>query len=387
MKAAEDRPIAAAAILLCGRVFLAGVLSLSMTQQSAATRDFIGYWAAAQQIVHGADPYSHEEVLRLEKAVGLGNLQIKITPSPPVGLALVLPLGFLGAKAGLVFWMILELGCAALAFWAIWAMHGRPVSRLHLFGFLFAPLLACFMAGQLGVFFLLGLALFLLWHETHPFWAGAALLPMSLKPHLFLPVALILLAWVVVRRKPWILVGLFVAMAASFGLVLAFDPQVWAQYVAMANAGLMHDRFAPTLSAYLREDLAPRAVWLEYLPTAVACVWAVFYFWSRRACWDWTQHGLLVVLIGVLCAPYAWLTDEAVLLPAVLAGVYRARATGRAVVPIALFSAVALVELYANVRITAWYYTWTTPAWLAWWLYAMRPADDDARSAEQSTNT
>ena len=93
------------------------------------------------------------------------------------------------------------------------------------------------------------------------------------------------------------------------------------------------------------------------------------------------------MLIGVLCAPYAWLTDEAVLFPAVLIGVYRARATGRSIVPIALFSAVALVELYANVRITAWYYTWTTPAWLAWWLYAMRPADDDARSAEHSTNT
>jgi hypothetical protein len=386
MKAAKGRPIAAAAILSCGLVFLAASLSLSLTQQSAATRDFIGYWAAGQQIVHGANPYDAKEVLRLEQAVGLGNLQIKLTPSPPVGLALVLPLGFLGAKAGLVFWMILELGCAALAFWAIWALHGRPASRLHLFGFLFAPLLACFMAGQLGVFFLLGLALFLSWHETQPFWAGAALLPMTLKPHLFLPIALVLLAWIVLRRRPRIVVGLLAAMATSFALVLAFDPHLWAQYLAMMHAGLMHDRFAPTLSAYLREDFAPRVVWLEYLPTAVACVWAVFYFWSRRARWEWTLHGLLVVLIGVLCAPYAWLTDEAVLLPAVLAGVYRARATDRSVVPIALVSAVALVELYANVRITAWYYTWTTPAWLAWWLYAMRPADDDARSAEQSTN-
>jgi hypothetical protein len=372
MTSPGKRPVAVAGILLAGLALMACVFSLSLTEKSAAERDFIGYWAAGQQLVHGANPYDADEVLRLEKAVGLGSLQIKITPSPPVGLALVLPLGFFSAKAGLVFWMLAELVCAALAMGAIWALHGRPDSRLHLFGFLFAPLLACLWAGQLGIFLLLGLTLFLLWHEAHPFWAGVALLPMTLKPHLFLPVALALLLWVVARRKFAIVAGLLAGMAVSFALVLAFDRHAWTQYEAMMHAGLLQDRFAPTLSAYLREDLAPRAVWLEYLPTALACAWAAFYFWTRRARWDWMQHGLLVVLIGMLCAPYAWLTDEAVVLPAVLAGVYRARATGRSVAPIILFSAVALVELYASVRITAWYYTWTTPAWLAWWLYASR---------------
>jgi hypothetical protein len=383
MNNGRGRRIAAAGILLAGLVLLAGVFSLSLTERSAAERDFIGYWAAGQQLVHGANPYDANEVLRLEKSVGLGNLQIKITPSPPLGLALVLPLGFLSAKAGLIFWMLAELACVGVALGGIWVLHGRPDSRLHLFGFLFAPVLACIWAGQLGVFLLLGLTLFLLWHETRPFWAGAALLPMTLKPHLFLPVALLLLAWIVARRKFGILAGLLAALAASFALVLAFDPRVWAQYVAMMQAGLLHDRFAPTLSAYLREYIAPRAVWLEYLPTALACVWASIFFWLRRPRWDWMQEGLLVVLVGVLCAPYAWFTDEAVLLPAVLAGVYRARATGRSVVPIVLFSAVALVELYANVRITAWYYTWTTPAWLAWWLYANRAPKDLAHPAEE----
>ena len=82
------------------------------------------------------------------------------------------------------------------------------------------------------------------------------------------------------------------------------------------------------------------------------------------------QHGMLVLIVGVLCAPYAWVTDETVLLPAVLLGVYCARATGRSLIPIALITAIALVELYANIRITSWYYVWTTPAWLAWFVYA-----------------
>ena len=377
------RILAVGGIILCGLVLLGAIFDLSLTEQSAATRDFIGYWAAGQQIVHGADPYNADRVLQLEKAVGLGNLQIKITPSPPIGLVLVLPLGFLSAKSGLVLWMLVELACLSLSLWAVWQLAGKPPSRLHLLGYLFAPALACFMAGQIGIFLLLGLSLFLLWRETRPFLAGAALLPMTLKPHLFCQ-----LRW-------------FSSFGQSCGADRASSsacsqPQpsasrwssasirsILTQYTAMLHSNLIQDRFAPTLSAYLRWDIAPAAVWLEYLPTALATLWALGYFWSRRARWDWLQDGLLVVLVGVMCAPYAWLTDEAVLLPAVLLGIYRARATGRSLLPIALFAAVALIELYANVRITSWYYTWTAPAWLAWFVYATQGSvKSGARSTE-----
>jgi hypothetical protein len=364
------RPLAAVGIIASGLCLLTAIFSLGLTEQNAASRDFIGYWAAGQQIAHGANPYDVGHVLRMEKAVGLGNLQIKITPSPPIGLALVIPLGFLGAKSGLVFWSVAQLACLSIALWIVWLLEGKPSTRIHLFGYLFAPALACLMAGQLGILCLLGVSVFLLWHERQPFFAGAALLPLTLKPHLFLAVGLGLLFWVVWRRSPSILAGLVAAMAVSFGVVLLFDPEIWAQYTAMMRSNLMQDRFAPTLSAYFRWDISPARVWLEYLPAATACVWALWYFWTRRDRWNWIDHGLLVLLVSVMCAPYAWLTDEAVLLPAVLVGVYRAIEARRSLLPIAIFAAVALIELYANVRITSWYYTWTTPAWLGWYLYA-----------------
>ena len=188
----SSRRILAAGIIVAGAVILAAVFALSLQEKDAAARDYIGYWAAGRQIVRGADPYNVDEVLHLEKSVGLGDLQIKITPSPPVGLAVVIPLGFLGARNGLLFWMMLQIACLSIALWLIWRLAGSPSSRLHLFGYLFAPAVACLMAGQLGVFFLLGVALFLSWRETRPWLAGAALLPMTLKPHLFLPVALAL---------------------------------------------------------------------------------------------------------------------------------------------------------------------------------------------------
>lgn len=366
----SSRRILAAGIIVAGAVILAAVFALSLQEKDAATRDFIGYWAAGQQIVHGANPYNVDEVLHLEKSVGLGDLQIKITPSPPVGLAVVIPLGFLGARNGLLFWMLLQIACLSIALWLVWRLAGRPQSRLHLFGYLFAPAVACLMAGQLGIFFLLGVSLFLFWQETRPWLAGAALLPMTLKPHLFLPVTLALFLWIIMRRKPQIIGGLIAASAISYAIVLAFDPHAGSQFIAMMHSDIMQGRFAPTLSAYLRLEVAPRAASLEFLPTALACLWAVWYFWSRRDRWDWMRHGMLVLLVSVLCAPYAWFTDEAALLPAVLFGVYRAIETRRSLIPIAAFTAIALIELYANVRITAWYYIWTTPAWLAWHLYA-----------------
>ena len=82
------------------------------------------------------------------------------------------------------------------------------------------------------------------------------------------------------------------------------------------------------------------------------------------------DQGLLVLLVSAACTPYAWFSDEAVLLPAVLAGAYRAADSGRSLVPIGLIAGVALIELYAVGQMASPFYLWTVPAWLAWYLYA-----------------
>lgn len=374
MTATRPRQIAAACIIAAGFLFLTAIYWVSLTNAGAAKRDFIGYWAAGRQMANGADPFDADAVLALEKSVGLGDLQIKLTPSPPPGLVLVLPLGYMSAKGGLVFWTMLQIACLAASIGIVWLLLGRPATRLHLLGFLFAPAVACIMAGQVGVLCLLGITLFLYLHRTRPFLAGVVLLPCSLKPHLFLPMVLVLLLWVVARRSFSIVAGFIVALAAGDALVTLCDRAVWSQYFGMLHAGGLHGRFSPTLSAYLRWDIAAQAGWLEYLLTGLACIWAVVYFWRHRAEWSWMQEGTLVLLVSLVCAPYAWITDESMLLPAVLFGVFRALDTRRSLIPIALFAGIALAELLANVRITSWYYTWTAPAWLAWFVYATRPA-------------
>ena len=104
------------------------------------------------------------------------------------------------------------------------------------------------MAGQLGVFFLLGVTLFLLLLESRPLLAGAALLPCSLKPHLFLPVVVVLILWSVWRRAPRVLLGFVGAVLVSNVVVWCFDPHIWSQYREMMATTGLHDRFAPTLA-------------------------------------------------------------------------------------------------------------------------------------------
>jgi hypothetical protein len=386
MKKSPWRVFAAACIVAAGFCFVTGMFIIGLNDKSATERDFIEYWAAGHQLLQGANPYDVTAVFQLERAVGLDRSQPKITFSPPVAFFLALPLGFFSAKTGLILWLLVLLACLLVSIWILWLLNGRRDSPFHLFGYVFAPALACLSVGQLGIFFLLAVVLFLYLHESRPFLSGAVLLPCALKPHLFLPFAIVLLLWVVNRKAYRILAGFAVSLAASCALTLCFDLHVWSQYSQMMHTAGVLNVFAPTLSAAFRLLVNRNAVWPQFLPEAAGCGWALWYFWTRRTRWSWMDQGLLLLLVSAACTPYAWFTDEAMLLPAVLSGLYRAADSRRSLWPLALIAGVALIEVYAGIQITSMYYLWTVPAWLGWYLYATRkksaPADEASGAAE-----
>jgi len=344
---------------------------VGLSDKNAAARDFISYWAAGQQLTHSANPYDFGAVRELELAAGRNaNEPLLVMRNPPVAFFLAWPLGFVSPKTGLILWLLTLLGFLSVSIWVLWLLNGRPDSRLHLLGYMFAPALACLMAGQFGIFLLLGVVLFLYFHQSRPLLGGAALLFCALKPHLFLPFAVVLLAWTVHQRSYRIVAGFFAALAACCAFSFCLDPRAWPQYSQMMHAGGAVNEAVPVLSVTFRNLIDRRAVWLQFLPQACACAWALWYFWTRRNRWNWMDHGLLLLLVSAMCTPFGWFTDESMLLPAVLAGLYRAAAARRALLPLGLIAVVALIEALASVQITSPFYLWTTPAWLAWYLYA-----------------
>jgi hypothetical protein len=366
------RVLAASLIVLAGVCLLATVYVFGLSDKNAGERDFISYWAAGHLLVRGQNPYDFQAVRALELAAGRNPAELVLMMrNPPLAFFMVLPLGFAGPKTALIAWLFTSISALCLASFLIWWLNGRPDSLFNYFGFGFAPVLACLMAGQFGIFLLLGVVLFLALYRNWPFFAGAALLFCALKPHFFVPFGVALLPWCLMRKSGYrILAGACVAIAASSAFAYMLDPHAWSQYSQMVRTGGALNEVVPKLSAELRLLIDPRAVWIQFVPEAIACVWAAWYFWVRRASWDWMDHGLVMLLVGAVCTPYGFLPDESLLLPAILAGVFRGAGLHRSLWPLAVIAGAALVEVMMGAEIVSRAYLWTTPAWLCWYLYA-----------------
>lgn len=376
-----------ALMLVCGLSFgfTAYVFVLSLLPGSVqGARDFVAFWSTGQLLVQHANPYDATALLQLERGAGFpSHYDVMYMLNPPWNLPLVYPLGFLGGHAASIFWSLLQLTCFAVSIYMLWAMYGGQKNLRLALGYTFAPALICLIMGQLTIFALLGLVLFLRYHRTHPFLAGASLWFCLLKPHLLLPFGLVMLVWIFQSKNYRVLSGAISSVIASGTIALYLAPNSWSQYLsAFRNPGSQYT-FVPCISVLLRVWISRNTGGLEYIPAVAAGVWALFYFWRRRTNWDWTTSGSLLILVSILVAPYAWLYDQALAVPALMQGVYATRSRAM-LVTLALLSALVEVALMAIVWKPATLYTWTlwsTPAWVIWYALATRTTSQDPETA------
>jgi hypothetical protein len=351
-----------------------GICASLLGRNAAGLRDFVEYWAAGQQLIHHGNPYGSDAVLALGRSVGYpaGSPSL-IMANLPTALPLVLPLGFFGATVGEWGWSLCLLACLVISVRAVWRLHGSPKTQLSILGYTFAPALVCIGAGQVSLFVLLGLVLFLRLQRSNPFLAGASLWLCALKPHLFLPFGVVLLVWVVVSKSYRLVAGLVSTLALSVVITYVADPDAWKQYGRMMSAARVDRLAIPCLSNLLRRSINPDAMWIQYLPVVFACIWAVHYFRTHYKGWNWLSHGSLLLLVSVLVAPYSWLMDQAILMPALLHGLYLSRSRGLVMV-LALTSAAIEIASFRGLDhlLHSSFYAWTTPAWLVWYLCATR---------------
>jgi hypothetical protein len=374
----------------CGFAFIFVLLGffISNTQNSVlGQRDFVIYWSTATQLVHHANPYDPEVIPRLEHTAGFAAwIPAMYVRNPPFFLPLIYPLGLLPMKLASMLWSTVLVLSLIASVYLLRILHGRPNNVRHWLGLSFAPALICADMGQTALFVLLGLALFLYLHRSYPFFAGMALWLCMLKPHLLLPLGVVLLVWIVVERMYKVLAGAALALALSLYLTYLMDPLAWSQYAQMARESGVQGSYIPCASAVFRICISKSAAWLQFLPVILASIWAVIYYWRRRMTWNWAQeNGGLLTIVSFLTAPYSWLYDAGVVLPGLLAGAYRTRSRN-SLIALAMLSAIIELEILCNLKRqeALFYWTiWTAPAWLIWYLIATVPA---ARWAEIWSN-
>lgn len=366
--------------LAIAAIALGGALLFAARVNPART-DYISYWSTAKLLVHRANPYSLNGVFSLEKPLGFLPSHSLIMRNPPWALFLVAPLGFFGARVGLALWII-ALGACIVA-----SVHLlNPRSKDNALALLFAPAIACIGSGQSSPFLLLGFALFLYLHRRHPFLAGAALLLMAFKPHLFLVFWAVLLVESIYRRRFRILAGLVSALAIATAFSFVLDPRVWPQYIAMLRASALDLEAFPTASMVFRLLVSPRSDWLLFLPATLAIMWGLWYYIRKRRTWDWTTHGMLLLLVTIMTSPYGWFTDEVVLLPAIIFALNLPERRKYAGWILLAINAVAFVVYRitgaAGGSLESPFLIWTPIAWFIWFLYACLAPNTKARNKD-----
>jgi hypothetical protein len=358
--------------------------------REVSERDSISYWAAGRLLLRHENPYDGTRVLQLENEEGYREDVPLLLRTPPWSLFLVIPLGISNAFWAWTAW---TAGSIALLIVAIRLISrtlmipGR-LRRIPLFvSYLFAPVAACLVSGQMGIVLLLGAVLFACFERERPFRAGASLLLMAVKPHLFIPFWTVLMLWVLARRRYAVAVGLATAAGAAVVLALLFDPYVLRHYRDMLQGSGVDNEFHPVPSGMIRLLFFRNMFWVQFVPVAIGILWCARYFVAHRHVWDWRDHGPVLLLACMLTRPYGWLSDEVVVLPAILQAAVRVfdrpeRANWRSTGTLTMFGAlngVLLLALLSRVPLGAPVYFWSSIVWVAWYRYS-RPVTVDQGS-------
>jgi hypothetical protein len=346
------------------------VCTIPFTNSISGARDFVVYWATGQQLAHHANPYDPAAMMQIERSAGLSSTSaIAFMRNPPWALPLAFPLGFAGLRLGGFLWSVALLASLLTSVYWLWQLYGMPNNKRHWLGAAFAPAIVCLLIGQTSLLVLFGYVSFLRLHRSHPFTAGASLWLCALKPHLFLAIGTVMLAWVLVSRSYRVIAGAASTLLSSSLVASIIDPSVWSQYTAMMRASGINQEVIPCVSIVLRQAISPNSVALQYLPAVIGCAWALNYYWRKRRTWNWIQDSGPVSLVSILAAPYAWITDQALAIPALVAGAIRTRSQILLVI-LAAASIVIEGELINGIMLSSNLYLWTAPAWLAWYLLA-----------------
>jgi hypothetical protein len=357
-----------------GAVYTTLFLStLSFNPAIVARRDFIVYWATGHQLVQHGNPYDPDALNRIERDAGFRGPGSYYMRNTPWALPLAYPLGYFSPTASALPWSLVMLALLIASVRILWELFGSVGSRLDWLGYCFPPALFCVNLGQTSILLLFGLAVFLRLHKSRPFVAGAALWLCTLKPHLFLPFALILLIWIFVSRSYRILAGGAAAFAVGALITSLIDPAAWSQYTWYMRTSVITREFTPCLGDFLRDRINPSAEWLAFVPAGLGCIWALAYFWPRRHAWDWLEHGCPLLLVSLLVAPFGWIFDQSLALPAILFAV--SRNPSQTMLSILAFIYILIeVHLVSPFGLHSATYLWIAPAWLVWYLLARASA-------------
>ena len=349
--------------LACCAGALLAILALFLPSSNPGSHTSISYWAAGHQLLHHANPYDGPAILALEQRFGYpADAPLYMRNLPPAAV-MGISTAFFSPRTASLLWTTGLISALLVSIAILCRMY--PLQRKWILpvSLAFAPCAICLISGQSSLFLLLGVMLYLRFHQTSAPLAGAGLWLVAAKPHLFLPFLAAVLLIACFRREFRPLFWCAGLLALSTSVALALDPHIFQHYSAMAASSGIRQEFVPSLGTALRFSINPEDMRLQFLPALAGTAWALVLVLRNRRSWDWHQQAPFLLAVSCLVAPYSWASDQVIVLPAIF--LLLRKAPRSAVFSLLALSTFALVTILYHGSHTL-YSVASSVAWFAW---------------------
>ena len=287
--------------------------------------DFLGYWAAANLLAHQENPYDHEALLALEREQGWQGDEPVYSWNPPWLHLILLPLGALSFRQAAALWFVVNpllIGVSALLMWDVVSQR-RGLAQIGLAllaAFLFSRSLHALLEGQINTLVLVGCASFLtLALARRDLLAGAALVLVTVKPHLaYLLLPTVLLIGLLQRR--WRIIIGFSACLTFLVLLASWLFPHWGEaYLSLFDVPASPLGATAYITPTVRGFLKALANFDIGAWPAVICLTSFLILIPLRGRdLSLATVASLSLLFGLPTAPFGWSTDQILLLLPIL---------------------------------------------------------------------
>ena len=296
-------------------------LSLSFGDQVLLASDFRNFWSAALFARHGGNPYNWE-ASRSFMAQADPRIEDVAMILPPWTLILPALLTFFDYLLAAKVWIFLNvLAAYGLARSVQPSLVNRGERPSYPYAaFVFPPVLFALYSGHYPILLAWCASTGINLIRTQRFFlAGVVLSALLCKPHVFVPLGVMGIFWMLRERQIRLLAGGVAGLVGMVFLTLAVSPTLFSDWVhstpIWGDFGQNKTETTSTLVRLLCWDLSGRLpdwpLWALPLSTFLCTLW---YLFRSRDAFHWAHAFPRALALGVIGMPYGWFYDGACLL-------------------------------------------------------------------------
>ena len=271
-------------------------------------------------------------MLSIEKEQGYSSSKPIMMWLPPTALILLKPFLIFNFKVSTLFFLAFNIIALITSGYLLQLTFDTESSskkikfKTILASIIFLPAWDCINFGQVSIYLLLFLSLFIFFLKKENYTLAAiTLIPLSLKPHLFIIFGLALLLWLY-KNKEWkffltALTSLCFLITASY-LQNSHSLLNWLEAISKGGvhgAVTTQEWMPATIGTWLRIFLGQDQTYLMWIPTSIGMLYITLL--------DLKKDLLKIICISLTCTPYGWYYDQSIFLTLQIYLIYNNKTT------------------------------------------------------------